>query len=236
MNPTAAKHSIRWVARLGLAILLAGCAGGPIRDGRELIAAGRVEEGLALMERAVRENPRDVALKQAYYRDREVWTQQLVLRAEAARGRGEVAEAEQILKRVEKIDPENERVQTGLARIALDRRHAREVSEAEELIRKKEMAGAEAKLRAVLAENPSHRAARAGLRRATEQQQRLDSQPLLRVAMSRPITLEFRDTPLRSIFEVIVAHHRLELRVRSRCAPGSAHVDLRAQRRVSTTY
>ena len=194
---------LRWASRAVLAACLAGCAAGPIQEGRDLIAAGRIEEGLAAMEQAVRANPRDVKLKQAYYRDREVWAQQLVMRADAARASGDLAEATRILERVAKFDPENDRVQNGLARIAVDRRHAREVSEAEDLLKKKDAAGAEVKLRAVLAENPNHRAARAALRKAAETTQKSDGQQVLRIALNRPITLEFRDTPLRSIFEVM---------------------------------
>ncbi len=68
--------------------------------------------------------------------------------------------------------------------------------------------GAERKLRAVLEQDPSQRGARALLEVVAQRRARAASQtpvvaPELKSPFSKPITLEFRDASLKSVFEVI---------------------------------
>ncbi len=72
------------------------------------------------------------------------------------------------------------------------------------LLKNGDRAGAEQRARAVLAEASQHRGARLLMRAITDQQAAQEIEPpQLRAAMQKPVTLEFRDAPLRSVFEVI---------------------------------
>jgi general secretion pathway protein D len=78
------------------------------------------------------------------------------------------------------------------------------VREAEEALKRGDLAAAEAKARAVLAENSSQRGARAIMRVVAERRaQAASAEPKISLALAKPITLEFRDAPIRSVFEVI---------------------------------
>jgi general secretion pathway protein D len=85
----------------------------------------------------------------------------------------------------------------------MDHDHAALLKEAQELAQRGDDTGAERKLREILAQNPQNRDARAALRSLEEQQLKKAQQPKLSAAMQKPITMEFRDAPLRQVFELI---------------------------------
>jgi len=187
-----------------LAVLLTGCAGNPaFEEGRALIDAGRGAEGLARLEQAVRERPDDREARAYYFRQRELAVSEATAAAETARRDGRLDDAEAAWRRVREADGGNARARGGLAEIAAARRHAAMLTEAEALLKKNETATAETRVRTVLAENPSHAEARALLGRLQEQEAKQQPAAALKSPLAKPITLEFRDTPLRTVFEVI---------------------------------
>jgi general secretion pathway protein D len=188
-----------------LTLGLAACAGNPVlEEGRRLFAEGQPEAALARLEQGVRDKPDDYRLRNYYYRQREIYVAQLLAAGDAQRADGRAAEAEAAYRKVLKADPENARAKSGLALLAAQPRHLQMVKEAEALLQKGDSAGAEARVRAVLTENPYHVEARNLERRMLERAARRE--PLARVLkgpFSKPITLEFRDANLKSVFEVI---------------------------------
>ncbi len=95
----------------------------------------------------------------------------------------------------------------GLDALAMERRHRQVITAAEALLKKggaAELDQALEKLRPVLAENPRQREAMNLKSRIDEARARV-AQPEARLAAAyrKPITLEFRDAPLRSVFDVI---------------------------------
>lgn len=196
---------------IGLALLgsiaLAGCmrAGlGAFDDAKDLIGQGRIEQGLALMEKAIKENPRDVEFKAYYLRQKELYVAQLVSQAEAARAGKRYADAEFLYQRITQYDPQNRRAAEGLAQLSADRRHDAMIDKADGLLKVGKTDEAEGLARTVLAEDAKHDGALAIVKRLEEMaaaQQVLS--PGLSAAFKRPITLEFRDANLKAIFEVI---------------------------------
>jgi general secretion pathway protein D len=185
-------------------LLLTGCASNPaFEEGRALIDAGRGEEGLARLEQAVRERPDDREARAYYFRQRELAVSAATAAAEVARRENRLDAAEAAWRRVLQADGGNARARDGLAEIAAARRHQAMLVDAEMLLKKHDAATAELRVRTVLAENPSHAEARALLSRMQEQEAKHSSVATLKSPFAKPITLDFRDTPLKTVFEVI---------------------------------
>ncbi len=184
--------------------LIAACASNPYREGLALIEAGDVEAGLAKLQEATNASPEQLEYRRAYFRQRELTVQRLFMAAQTAWSQGQWDPAEKAYRRVLAIDRENARAKAALEALAADRRQRAELAAADELLKKNDRAGAEAKVRGVLAENGSSREAQQFLRRLEEQSMRAAAAgPQLSPVLREPITLEIRDGTLRQIFEAI---------------------------------
>ena len=133
-----------------------------------------------------------------------VMVQRLLGAAENARAAGSLDGAEQAYQEALAIDPANPAAQKGLAAIGAERKHRAAIAEAEGRLKSGDEAGAKAKVAAVLAENPAQREARALMRRIEEKDVKAAMEgPKLAASLRRPVTLEFRDASLRSVFELL---------------------------------
>jgi general secretion pathway protein D len=186
-------------------ILVAGCAGDTrYSDARRLIDAGETQQGIAMLAQAVRENPRDQALRFEWLRQRDLAVGRLVIQGDRARARGALDEATDAYKAALALDAEQPRAKAGLEGIAMDRRHDVLIHEAGEWMRKNNYVEAESRLRAVLNENPANIEARNLLRRVMDAQATVSLiPPVLKGAIGKKVTLEFREASIRSVFEVI---------------------------------
>ncbi len=184
---------------------ITGCATDPNFDeGKRLLSAGFTEEGLAKLEKAVRDNPDDRKMRFEWIRQRDLLVARLITQAETARVNGQINDAATAYWRALQLDPVNVRAKTGYESIGGEQRHAAAVRDAEAMIKKKDLAGAEAKLRVVLVENPAHRDARNLLRRVVDASASQSlATPVLRGAIGKQVTLEFRDANLRAVFDVM---------------------------------
>ncbi|SEA16702.1 type II and III secretion system protein [Nitrosospira multiformis] len=191
-----------------LALVLAGIAGcatnNAFVEGKRLIAEGKLDTGLASLEQAARENPDNLEIRAVLARQREAIAARFVFEAEAARSTGDLEAAERSFRRALEINPRHERALAGLEAINMDRRHTAAIKRAEELLERGEYAAASSEVRSVLQENPMQRDARRLIQRITEMEvQAAQAGPILKTAFKKPITLEFRDTGLKSVFEIL---------------------------------
>ena len=86
----------------------------------------------------------------------------------------------------------------------MDRRHRAVLKEAEAALNARNVEEAAAKIRLILTENPANREARIMQRVMEEQQVRARlATPTIKSSFKKPVTLEFREANIRSIFEVI---------------------------------
>lgn len=200
------SRPLRTLAALALAGLLAGCAtvNPTFQEGKRLIADGKVGEGLSKLEKASRDNPDNLEYRIALFRERQKYVDEWLIAADSALLNEHFEEAEKDYRRVLAIDPSNARGRAGVKAVADGRRHKALVAQAEKLFGKGDMDSARAKLRIVLAEDPSDRAASALMQRI--EQRKVDeavSSPRLKASFKKPVTLEFRDASLKAVFEVI---------------------------------
>lgn len=188
-----------------LLLVLFGCATPSSTDrGRELIAQGRVEEGLAVLEEAARTHARDPAAYSAWITQRDQVVRALVREGDTQRTAGNLERAEAAYARALKLHPDATLARTGLEAVARAHRHIEEMLQANAAYQSGDIATAERMALAVLNEDPHMRMARELLREIADRRSSVALEPpKLGAALQKPITLEFRNAPLRSVFEVI---------------------------------
>ncbi|MGB3934167.1 MAG: secretin N-terminal domain-containing protein [Burkholderiales bacterium] len=190
---------------LALVLVLAACAGQQVYDeGVALIDQGQPEQGLARMEEAMRLEPDNIRYRQAYIRERDLAVRRYLAVAENARQLGQSEAAEGAYRRALALAPDNARAKLGVEALKGDRRQREQLAEAEASLKKGDQAAALAKVRGVLAETASNREAQLLLRRIEERALRAASAgPQLSAALTKPVTLEFRDASLRQVFDLV---------------------------------
>ncbi|MGK5051208.1 secretin and TonB N-terminal domain-containing protein [Janthinobacterium sp. RB2P8] len=195
-------------ALLPLLSLLAACAGNQAyNDGQAMLGAGRTEQGLALLEQAAHAEPTNAKYRIAVTNGRMRALNKLNGRAEALRQQGKLPEAQAQYRQALALDASNDVAQRGLAGVAQDERHSKLVQEAQASYQRggeANIAQAQETLRQVLQERPAQREALALKSRIGDAQ--ASARPAggkLAAAYRKPVTLEFRDAPLRSVFDFI---------------------------------
>jgi len=199
---------------LGLAlaaILLAGCAGQrAYQEGNALVARDQVAAGLVKYQEAVAADPTNPEYRTAYLRARDTSANRLLKQAEDNFAAGQVELALADYRRVLAFDPANERARSGLRQIEADRRHATMLDAARAAVDKGDLDTARRNLSAILTERPAHETARLLQLEVDEKAAVLPAgEAALAAAFRKPISLEFRDAPLRQIFEIISRHSGL---------------------------
>ena len=188
-----------------LVLLMAGCAGErQSREGLQMLAAGRTEEGLARLAQAVKEAPDNIPFRVDLATKRAEQIARLLAAAEAERTAGKWDICESHYQQVLKIEAANSRAIAGLEAVARERRHQPVVEQAKESFRKGDAERALTLLRTVLSENPQQTEAVALKRMIDEQQIRSQiAEPALQSTEKKPVNLEFRDANLKIVFEAL---------------------------------
>lgn len=196
---------IRPGALLVAVALLAGCASNARRDAAvALLDQGRYEEGLAALGEAVRERPRDAALRAEWLNRQEQAAGRLVTAGQSQLATGQLDAAQASFERARALQPEHPRARAGLEAVAAQRRHLQLAAQARKLLDGGDRDGAQALARLVVRENPAQREARALLRQLEEQRQSDNlAGPALKARQRKPVTLEFRDASLRSAISAL---------------------------------
>lgn len=185
--------------------LLAGCVtpAGPLQEGRQLAAEGRLEEALPRLEAALRDHPDGAEARLAVASTRERIVAQWLKQADDAANAGRRAEADVLLHRVLALDPTNERARRLADAGRLERRRAQWQIEAETAWGRGDADSALTRLRDILSEAPRDAAA-LKLREAIEASLSTPAiDPKLAAALARPVSIEFKDASLKQIFEVL---------------------------------
>jgi general secretion pathway protein D len=148
-------------------------------------------------------DPSAVEYRIGYIRAQDRHLNASLARAERAFVEGRYDEAEAAYRRALTLQPGNERATAGLRQIDGARRHEVLFQEAEAAWAKKDPELALAHLRVVLVAYPKHERALALQRLIEEKSAKGARESTLAAAFRKPITIEFRDTPLKTVFEVI---------------------------------
>lgn len=191
-------------AALALALVAACASDALITDARALRNEGRMDEALASLEKATREDPQNHAYRSEYFRLREVAVAQWLVQADSLRAAARFETAAELYRRVLKYDPANARATQGLAQTEVDVRHRALLAEVDKLVKAEKYRDARDVLAPVLAENPAQREARQ-LQRLIEEKTTKPAVALLqlRSSVTKPISLELKEVPLRTVFDVL---------------------------------
>jgi general secretion pathway protein D len=198
----------RYAVALAAVLMLSACAGiDAYQEGRALIAEGNVEQGLKQLEEAVRLDPKNAEYRITLANYRATLINRSIAGAEQARREGRISDAEKSYRFVQTLDPNNPMAAQGMDLVVLERQHRLIIAEAENLYKKGGAADIESaldKLHTILTENPSQKAAlnlKMRIDDARAKQSR--SNPRLAERFRKPVSLAFRDAPLRSVLEVL---------------------------------
>jgi general secretion pathway protein D len=198
-----------WVSFLLLtAGMLSGCGGMLAhREGQALMAEGKIEQGLTKLAEAVQLDPGNAEYRIVLASHRLSITNRMLSDAETARRATHLPDAEKLYRDVLALDPVNIMASQGLEAIDRIRRHQVVLAEAAVLFRQgspADLSSASEKLRGILAENPNFKPALLLKARIDEQcAKTLKPETRLAAIFRKPISLEFRDAPLKSVLEVI---------------------------------
>lgn len=209
MNPLA---SILRVAHRSPILLLTlglfGCAVNPTyEEGRRLLAAGQLEEGIARLGEVVRLEPGRAEYRIALANARASATTDWLMRAYAARRAGRWGEAEGLYRRILALEPANAMAQQGLQDAADHHRRTAVLDEAE----RRRSAGAPADMdaalsaaRRILDEDPGNQRALAMRDEIERVAAPHDANAQhLAAAFRRPVTMRFIDAALRQVFDFL---------------------------------
>jgi len=198
-------HWKSWGRLLVLVVMLAGCAGETLhKEGVNLLAEGRIEEGLQKLKEATKADPENISFRSSLVHNREMIVSSLLGSASSERNNGRPEAARQFYERVLAIDPGNAKATDGLESLVMDRRHDIAIAKAGPMIKKGDYEGARAVLKPVLIENPRNGQALMLQRQIDEQlvRDQLEA-PVLQGKFKKAVTLQFRDANLKMVFEAL---------------------------------
>ena len=189
-----------------MALVLGGCSHPAFRDGLAALSLGKKEEGISSLEKAVRDEPRNAEMKASLIRHKGETIDGYLAEAERQRAAGQPDAAGQAYRQALALEPGNARARQGIEQLAADRRNGELLLQAEQLLKKSDLVGAERVIRTVRAQDPLNTVARQ-LQQQVDQQREKEgnssSSPAVKAALAKPVVLEFRDATLKSVFEVL---------------------------------
>lgn len=193
---------------LGALLLLGGCAAQmEHRNGMGLLADGKAVEGVERLRRASAMEPDNVGYRMDFLNRRETILNEVLAKAEALRADGQPDAALAAYREALSLDNVNLRARTGLRAVEADRKADADVQTIERSLEAKQWAVAQDQVQRALKGNPQHpRLQDLKLdidRRVEAERQGREERLAARAAFKRPVTLQFRDTPLKMVFEAL---------------------------------
>jgi len=185
---------------------LTGCASQrAIESARDDFGQGDEVAALSRLAHKVDATPSDRELRTFYLHQRERLTLQRLAGAERMARAGQPAEAKRLYEEILSFSPNELRARQGLQRLERDARLAGVLDQAETALSQGDADAAMARVRQVLAEDSQNARARALEGRIGTQLVAANPPPARAIEgpFSRPVTLEFRDAPLRTVFEAL---------------------------------
>ena len=198
---------LRTLTSLSFALLLAACAttAPEFVQGKRLLEEGKMDEGLAVLKKLADKVPKNAEYLAYYFRQREAALNALLIQADDARHAGKNEEAERAYLHMYDLDRGNKRAELGLAELDQDRRQSLMLSQAEAMHKSGQNSDAREMLHTILAENPAHSGALKLQKKMEQSAQQLKilAPPMLHTKFKKTVTLEFREAPVKAIFDVL---------------------------------
>ncbi len=191
----------RWqtlAAAACLALLLSACASTVIDEAERLSLGGRYEEALQTLDDALRRQPDDAALRTSHSRQKERVLVQLSTQVELALAGARLEEAQRLLDRARTLDAGLPRFTNLLEALKQARAQQQAAATASPSAAPPATQGAVSNTPGGAGNSTHHHALGSdGARPAATPMQPTTMGP----SFQKPVTLEFRETPLRQVFE-----------------------------------
>lgn len=195
---------MRFLIPLLAALVLAACSSNPVYDDATRLAeAGQPEAAVARLQQLVDQNPRNAQYRAALLRERDRAVALRMNAGDVQLRAGRYDEAEREYQAASALDADAVRSTVRLADVARARRHDAILQEVEASLKAGRLDAAETRVREVLGDTPNHAPARDLLRRVLEAGMAADPTPRLKAPFKKPVTLEFRDAQLRTVFDML---------------------------------
>ena len=194
------------IVTLFLASILAGCATDQAAvEGERLLAEGKTQEGLKVLAEAVRDTPNNVRGRTLLINAREQYVSRLLREGDQALKAADFETAEARYRDVLVQHAENARARAGLGEVQAARRNRILFTEAKAAYDKEDLDVAGNLLRSILTREPGFAEALALLRTVEEKAGRGKGIefPQLAAMYRMPVSLEFRNVPIKSMFDAI---------------------------------
>ncbi|WP_422011630.1 secretin N-terminal domain-containing protein [Roseateles sp.] len=185
------------------ALLLTACANPALRQSEELGRSNQWTAALRVLDDARAKDPTDPQLRAAQVRAREQATARLILQIEALRASARWDEANAVLAQLAAADAKHPRLAALTVEIERGRRQEAQLAAGRTALREGRLERADAAAREILAESPQHPGARLLASQVAQARPLESAVGELGAAFQKPVTLEFRDAPLRQVFEAL---------------------------------
>jgi general secretion pathway protein D len=195
----------RWLALIvALPVLLAGCAAQKAyHEGQQFVAQGKIDEGLAKLEEASSREPEDAQYRSSWLEAREKALRRYDDEGDSLAAGGAHEAARKAYQHALTIEPVNERALAGMSALESDARLDALVDRAEALAARRQRDEARRLVATVLMEAPANPRALALQRRLGSDAGAAHVEEALAVAYRKPIRIDFRDAPLKQVFDAI---------------------------------
>lgn len=187
---------------LALLMLTACAESDAFRRGQEQLLSREWEKAINSLNQASRDSPENPKFSSAAARASEQAVNSLLDEAGAVR-ESKPNEAAAMYLRALRLSPSNERAAKGLEYIETSRKQQRLLDDAERALNNGREQEAREKYKKLLDEVPSNRRARQALLDMDERAGRNSGQPILAPALRKSVTLEFRESALKMVFDAI---------------------------------
>ncbi len=187
----------------GVTLLLAGCANPALRQAEDLGRSNQWPAALRVLDDAVAKDPTDPQLRAAQVRAREQASARLILQIEALRAQSRWDEASALLSQLALADARHPRLAALTTEVERSRRQDAQLATGRAALKEGRLERAEAVARDILAESPQHPGARLLASQVAQARPLETTVGELGVAFQKPVTLEFREAPLRQVFEAL---------------------------------
>ncbi|MBW8849014.1 MAG: general secretion pathway protein GspD [Burkholderiales bacterium] len=184
-------------------VLLTACANPALREAEDLGRSNQWPAALRVLDDAVIKDPTDAQLRAAQLRAREQATARLLMQVEALRGAGRWDEAKVVLAQLAVADARHPRLAALTVEIDRGRRQEVQLAAGRAALKEGRVERAEGIARDILAESPQHPGARLLASQVAQARPLEATVGELGAAFQKPVTLEFREAPLRQVFEAL---------------------------------
>lgn len=197
------RRGLRLFVLLG-AMGLSGCAGYlQFNEGKRLLQDNKIPEGLSQLQEAVEKNPSNTEFKLVYRTAKERAVQGLLRHGDRMLRAGRLDAAEQVYQQVKGLDPVNGVAQQGLEQVALQKGLALKLQSMRTAKQSGDWVQVLALAKSMLVQQADHTEALSAHQEAALKLAPPAQEDVLGAAFRKPTSLEFREAPLRQIFDAL---------------------------------